>query len=215
MLFTKWMRVCVWLYPFQCAFFISHARVHTHARAHTHTHTHTHTHSHTYTYTHTCLHAHLHTSTHIYMHTHMYAHTYLNHTHTLTLTHTHTDLKPNASPHQSPVAYASGHFEQQAAERQAKVEEARANNELYECNCCYDDECLFEDMNVCSDGHLFCRQCIARSAEAAFGEGTFKCVWLMEEWSHVAQLAECWAHYPALCNPHWNHQVEGIFCPYE
>ena len=52
-----------------------------------------------------------------------------------------------------------------------KVEEARARSELYECGCCFEDECLFTEMNACADGHLFCRQCIARSVEAAFGEG--------------------------------------------
>ncbi|XP_076442029.1 uncharacterized protein LOC143281024 isoform X2 [Babylonia areolata] len=70
------------------------------------------------------------------------------------------------------------HFDQKAALRQVRVEEARTQNELYECQCCFEDECLFEDMNTCADGHLFCRECIARSVEAAFGEGktVFPCL---------------------------------------
>lgn len=69
-------------------------------------------------------------------------------------------------------------FQEKEALRKTKVEAARASSELYECGCCFEDECLFEEMNVCADGHLFCRQCIARSAEAAFGEGktTFPCL---------------------------------------
>ena len=65
----------------------------------------------------------------------------------------------------------SDYFKRKEVERKVEVEEARARNELYECGCCFEDECLFTEMNVCADGHLFCRQCIARSAEAAFGEG--------------------------------------------
>ena len=65
----------------------------------------------------------------------------------------------------------SDYFERKEVEHKVKVEDARARNELYECGCCFEDECLFTEMNVCADGHLFCRQCIARSAEAAFGEG--------------------------------------------
>nr|KAG5689767.1 hypothetical protein BaRGS_031168 [Batillaria attramentaria] len=70
------------------------------------------------------------------------------------------------------------YFSQKEAARKAKVEAARTNNELYECGCCFEDECLFEEMNACADGHLFCRQCIARSVEAAFGEGktAFPCL---------------------------------------
>ncbi|XP_070182008.1 E3 ubiquitin-protein ligase RNF216-like isoform X2 [Littorina saxatilis] len=70
------------------------------------------------------------------------------------------------------------HFDRIAARRAARVELARGRKELYECNCCFEDECLFEEMNNCADGHLFCRQCIARSVEAAFGEGktSFPCL---------------------------------------
>lgn len=58
--------------------------------------------------------------------------------------------------------------------RQAKLDAAKENNELIECGCCFDDECLFEDMAPCEDGHLFCKECIRRSVEAAVGEGRTK-----------------------------------------
>lgn len=55
-----------------------------------------------------------------------------------------------------------------------KLEEARKRGELLECGCCYDDECLFEDMAACADGHIFCKECVRRSSEAAIGEGKTK-----------------------------------------
>ena len=62
--------------------------------------------------------------------------------------------------------------------RRLKLEEARKNGELQECGCCFDDECLFEDMQACADGHIFCKECIRRSCEAAVGQGkaTFLCL---------------------------------------
>ncbi len=40
-----------------------------------------------------------------------------------------------------------------------------------ECTCCYNDECLDEDMLPCRGGHLFCRECVQRASEVAIGEG--------------------------------------------
>ncbi|KAH3844329.1 hypothetical protein DPMN_086587 [Dreissena polymorpha] len=51
--------------------------------------------------------------------------------------------------------------------REKQLQAARESRELMECGCCYDDECLFEDMAACADGHLFCKQCVVRSSEAA------------------------------------------------
>ncbi|RUS69907.1 hypothetical protein EGW08_022329 [Elysia chlorotica] len=62
-------------------------------------------------------------------------------------------------------------FPKQAEDaRRIKIEEAKAKGELFECCCCYDDECLFEDLTSCPEGHLFCKTCVVRSTEAAFGE---------------------------------------------
>ncbi|XP_061173242.1 uncharacterized protein LOC133182415 [Saccostrea echinata] len=59
-----------------------------------------------------------------------------------------------------------------------RLQEARDNGELMECQCCFDEECLFEDMAACPDGHLFCKTCIRRSAEVVIGQGKtdFKCL---------------------------------------
>lgn len=59
-----------------------------------------------------------------------------------------------------------------------RLQEARDNGELMECQCCFDEECLFEDMAACPEGHLFCKTCIRRSSEVVIGEGKtdFKCL---------------------------------------
>ncbi|XP_005098623.1 uncharacterized protein LOC101849460 [Aplysia californica] len=62
------------------------------------------------------------------------------------------------------------HENKKVQQRQMKLEEAKAKGELYECCCCFEDECLFEDLASCADGHLFCKTCVLRSTEAAFGE---------------------------------------------
>lgn len=55
--------------------------------------------------------------------------------------------------------------------RTAKINAARDKNELYECPCCFEEECLFEEMSCCADGHLFCQNCIVFSAKTSFNEG--------------------------------------------
>ena len=68
----------------------------------------------------------------------------------------------------------SDHLDNVKRTREMKLEEARKNGELHECGCCFDDECLFEDMQACADGHIFCKECIRRSCEAAVGQGQTK-----------------------------------------
>ncbi|XP_041354024.1 uncharacterized protein LOC121371875 isoform X2 [Gigantopelta aegis] len=63
------------------------------------------------------------------------------------------------------------HFKVKEEERQLQVLLAKEKGELYECGCCFDDECLFEDLFACADGHLFCKECVRRSTETALGEG--------------------------------------------
>ena len=43
-----------------------------------------------------------------------------------------------------------------------------------ECNCCFDDEVLFEDMAACAEGHLFCKECIQRSSSEIIGQAKVK-----------------------------------------
>ena len=58
-----------------------------------------------------------------------------------------------------------------AAEREAAVEAARAAGLLEECQCCYSTDCLREDMVQCKGGHCYCKECVARGASVAIGDG--------------------------------------------
>ncbi|CRG91475.1 hypothetical protein PISL3812_08524 [Talaromyces islandicus] len=55
---------------------------------------------------------------------------------------------------------------------QLSEQEAKAENALYECQCCLDDV-TFEQISTCSsDGHAICFSCIRRTMhEALFGQG--------------------------------------------
>jgi hypothetical protein len=47
-------------------------------------------------------------------------------------------------------------------------------NQLIECQCCYGDY-VFEDLGSCSNGHLFCKDCVNRFVnESLFGQGTMR-----------------------------------------
>jgi hypothetical protein len=52
-----------------------------------------------------------------------------------------------------------------------KVAVAKKKGCLMECVCCYNEECLEEDMLACSGGHLYCKECVQRASEVAIGEG--------------------------------------------
>ncbi|XP_018564406.1 uncharacterized protein LOC108905853 isoform X2 [Anoplophora glabripennis] len=60
-------------------------------------------------------------------------------------------------------------------EKQKKDEqerrEAKENNMMETCNCCYDDEVMPKDTFSCPNGCRFCKECIKRSCEVAFGDG--------------------------------------------
>ena len=58
-----------------------------------------------------------------------------------------------------------------AAEREAAVETARKEGLLEECQCCYSTDCLREDMIQCKGGHCYCKECVARGASVAIGDG--------------------------------------------
>ena len=66
--------------------------------------------------------------------------------------------------------------------RAAVVETAREAGGLVECSCCYNTECLAEELAKCQGGHRYCRDCVARSCDVAVGEGR----------TVVMCLGQCW-----------------------
>nr|XP_003702178.1 PREDICTED: uncharacterized protein LOC100878368 [Megachile rotundata] len=47
----------------------------------------------------------------------------------------------------------------------------KSKNELLECQCCYDNECMPSKCSTCDDGHIFCNSCILRGTESQLGLG--------------------------------------------
>ncbi len=52
-------------------------------------------------------------------------------------------------------------------ERLQKINEAKEKEALVECSCCYNDECLLEDMLYCPNSHMYCKECVQRASEAS------------------------------------------------
>nr|XP_034176027.1 uncharacterized protein LOC117602303 [Osmia lignaria]XP_034176037.1 uncharacterized protein LOC117602303 [Osmia lignaria]XP_034176047.1 uncharacterized protein LOC117602303 [Osmia lignaria] len=52
-----------------------------------------------------------------------------------------------------------------------KFAELKAKNELLECQCCYDNECMPSKCSTCDDGHIFCNSCILKGTESQLSQG--------------------------------------------
>lgn len=69
---------------------------------------------------------------------------------------------PQFSPRFSEIFFTSTFFSTEdfvniKIERQLKLIRAKEEKSLFECQCCFDDQLLFEDMVACEKAHLFCR----------------------------------------------------------
>ncbi|XP_050458717.1 uncharacterized protein LOC126855281 isoform X2 [Cataglyphis hispanica] len=67
-----------------------------------------------------------------------------------------------------------------------EFEELKAKNELIECQCCFDNECMPSKCSTCEEGHIFCNSCIVRSTELILANGK----------THVDCLLNCGSEFP-------------------
>ncbi|XP_015119498.1 uncharacterized protein LOC107042812 [Diachasma alloeum] len=53
----------------------------------------------------------------------------------------------------------------------AEFEKLKKANELLECQCCFDNECMPSKCSTCDQGHIFCNSCIVKGTDTRLGEG--------------------------------------------
>lgn len=75
--------------------------------------------------------------------------------------------------------------------KQKKIEElerqyAKENGLLQTCNCCFDDEILEREIVTCENSCAFCKQCVQKSVEVAFGSGKLEFGCLTDCQSHFS-----------------------------
>ena len=63
------------------------------------------------------------------------------------------------------------HQEKLEATRLRDVKNAKKTGALFECQVCYDEDCLLRDVAMCETGYLLCRECVRRGAGVAIGDG--------------------------------------------
>jgi len=56
------------------------------------------------------------------------------------------------------------------AKHNKAVEVARKTGSLFECQCCFDGDCLLTEVAMCEEGHMFCKECIRRGAGVQIGD---------------------------------------------
>ncbi|KAB0794949.1 hypothetical protein PPYR_11788 [Photinus pyralis] len=60
---------------------------------------------------------------------------------------------------------------QRKLQEEMERKQAKAAGLLQTCACCYDDEIMPNDIASCEAGCMFCKYCVRKSAEIAFGDG--------------------------------------------
>jgi len=61
------------------------------------------------------------------------------------------------------------------------VEAARKTGGLFDCECCFDGDCLLTEIAMCEEGHMFCKDCIRRGSGVQIGD----------QKTQIGCLAEC------------------------
>ncbi|XP_012288793.1 hyphally regulated cell wall protein 3 [Orussus abietinus] len=54
---------------------------------------------------------------------------------------------------------------------QEEFQRLKDSNELLECQCCFNDECMPSKCATCDNGHIFCHSCIVHGTEITMAEG--------------------------------------------
>ncbi|KAK5647902.1 hypothetical protein RI129_002794 [Pyrocoelia pectoralis] len=60
---------------------------------------------------------------------------------------------------------------QRKLEEEMERERAKVAGLLQTCSCCFDDEVMIKDVRSCESGCVFCKDCVRKGAEVAFGDG--------------------------------------------
>ncbi|XP_011646294.1 E3 ubiquitin-protein ligase RNF216-like [Pogonomyrmex barbatus] len=78
------------------------------------------------------------------------------------------------------------YLDEMKAKEEQEFNELKAKNELLECQCCYDNECMPSKCSTCAEGHIFCNSCIIRSTDIVLADGN----------THVKCLLNCGCDFP-------------------
>ncbi len=87
------------------------------------------------------------------------------------------------------------------------------DGQLIECGCCC-GEFAFEEMTQCTDGHLFCKECLVKYAqEAVFGSGRVSHLFRLSSLWGYLYLLNCITGNCVLSWPLWCHYVFRHYAP--
>lgn len=63
------------------------------------------------------------------------------------------------------------HIKDLKVQKEIEKQVAKEKGQLLTCNCCFDDEVLESNSEMCEKGCIFCKECIQKSVEVTFGQG--------------------------------------------
>ncbi|XP_071557299.1 uncharacterized protein [Temnothorax nylanderi] len=78
------------------------------------------------------------------------------------------------------------YLDEMKAKEEQEFNELKVKGQLFECQCCYDNECMPSKCSTCEEGHIFCNSCIVRSTDVVLGDGN----------TRVDCLLKCGCEFP-------------------
>jgi len=78
------------------------------------------------------------------------------------------------------------HQEKLEARHTKAVEAARKTGGLFDCQCCFDGDCLLTEVAMCEEGHMFCKDCIKRGSGVQIGD----------QKTQISCLTDCGSTFP-------------------